>query len=297
MDCEGAAGIIGSHSSLDVTDGRCDWTFSYNLPGEGPILLTRIYSSLTLACLLAGAVYAADDPFVGKWKFNQEKSNMTGIQMKIEDLGDNKYKITMGGTSDTITADGTDQPMQSGETEAITKQGPNTWKGVDKRDGKVTASFTETLSEDGNSLSVKGTTIKPDGSSSEYTGDFKRVGTGSGWAGTWRTSGVKYGVSSGEWDIEPYEGNGLTFKDRAYQETLSMKFDGKEYAKKGPDVSPGSTSSGKRLNARTLELTDKVKDKVTEHATYEISPDGQTLTITARYPGQPSAQTYVYERM
>jgi hypothetical protein len=36
------------------------------------------------------------------------------------------------------------------------------------------------------------------------------VGSGSGWGGTWESTEVKF-TSPDEWDIEPYEGTGLTF--------------------------------------------------------------------------------------
>ena len=78
--------------------------------------MKRFYFSLALACLLAGTLWAADDPFCGKWKLNMEKSKFAGEQTKIEDLGGNKYKWTSGNVSDTITADGNDQPVHFGRT-------------------------------------------------------------------------------------------------------------------------------------------------------------------------------------
>ena len=96
-------------------------------------MLSRINSSLELTCLIAGTLWAADDPFAGKWKLDQEKSKITGEQMKIEDLGDNKYQFTFVETSDTITADGTDQPVHFGQTLSITKDGSDTWKVVTKK--------------------------------------------------------------------------------------------------------------------------------------------------------------------
>src|SRR5580700_6096784 len=54
--------------------------------------MKHLYSSLVLACLLASTLWAADDPFLGKWKLNMEKSKFTGEQTKIEDLGGSKYK-------------------------------------------------------------------------------------------------------------------------------------------------------------------------------------------------------------
>src|SRR5579864_4375867 len=66
----------------------------------------------------------------------------------------------------------------------------------------------------------------------------------------------------------------LPYRNRnptAYKDTLSMKFDGKDYEEKGPNVAPGSMSSGKRVNAHTLEVTDKVKGEVMDHTKFEVS--------------------------
>src|ERR1700719_2379766 len=78
-------------------------------------MFVRTMQSLALSCLFIASLSAADDPFVGKWKLNQDKSKIAGEQMKIQDLGDNKYKFSFGNVSDTITADGTDQPSISKE--------------------------------------------------------------------------------------------------------------------------------------------------------------------------------------
>ena len=259
-------------------------------------MLKRICCSLALVCLLAATVYAASDPFCGNWKLNQEKSKISGEQMKIEDLGGNKYKFTFGDVSDTITADGTDQPVHFGRTTAISAAGPNTWKMVEKKDGKVLTSMTHTLSADGKTQTIKGTDSKPDGTTSDYTVALKRVGAGSGWAGTWESTEVKIN-SPDQWSIEAYESDGLTFDSPAYHDTLSMKFDGKDYEEKGPNVAPGSTSSGKRVDAHTLDVTDKVKGEVMDHAKYQVSPDGKTLTLTIHETGQPHAMTFVYDKM
>jgi hypothetical protein len=122
------------------------------------------------------------------------------------------------------------------------------------------------------------------------------VGSGSGWAGTWESTDVKF-TSADEWSIEAYDGDGLTFNTPAYQDVLSMKFDGKDYEEKGPDVAPGSMSSGKRVDAHTLDVTNKVKGEVTDHTKFEVSKDGKTLTLTVHESGQPKAQTIVYDKM
>jgi len=258
--------------------------------------MKRVYCSLVFACLLAGTLWAADDPFVGKWKLNMEKSKFTGEQVKIQDLGGNKYKWTASGVSDTFTYNGTDQPAHFGRTISMAPEGANSWKMVIKKDGRVLSSMTHTLSSDGKSQTIKGTETKPDGTTSDFDVTWKKVSAGSGWNGTWESTEVKF-TSPDEWDITPYEGDGLTFNTAAYDDKLSMKFDGKDYEEKGPNVAPGSVSAGKRVNAHTLDVTDKIKGEVMDHTRYQVSPDGKTLTLTIRETGQPKTQTIVYDKM
>jgi hypothetical protein len=258
-------------------------------------MLKKLSCALMLGCLAGGTLLAADDPFCGKWKLNKEKSKIAGEQMKIQDLGGNKYKWTFGNDSDTVTADGTDQPVHYGRTMTLTKEGPNELKMVIKKDGKVISSMTHTLSDDGATQTIKGTDTKPDGTTSDFEVVDKRVGGGSGWTGTWESTKVDFSAPD-EWRIDPNGTDGLTFNTPAYQDTLSMKFDGKEYSEKGPQVAPGSTSSGKRIDPHTLDVTDKVKGKVVDHTRYEVSSDGKTLTLTIHETGQPNALTIVYDK-
>ena len=104
--------------------------------------MRRFLVSLTLACLLASVLWASDDPFCGKWKLNMEKSKFAGEQVKIQDLGNNRYKWTVGNVADTIAYDGTDQPVHFGRTISMTPEGPNAWKMVIKKDGKLLSSMT-----------------------------------------------------------------------------------------------------------------------------------------------------------
>jgi hypothetical protein len=258
--------------------------------------MKRFYFSLALTCLLAGTLWAADDLFSGKWKLNMEKSKFAGEQTKVEDLGGNKYKWTSGNVSDTITYDGIDRPVHFGRTISMAPERANNWKMVIKKDGRVISSMTHTISDDGKSQTIKGTEIKPDGTTSDFNVVWKKVAGGSGWEGTWESTEVKFTSPDG-WDIEPYDGDGLTFNTAAYQDVLSMKFDGKDYEEKGPNVAPGSMSAGKRVNAHTLELTDKVKGEVMDQTKFEVSQDGKTLTLTIRETGQPTPLTIVYDKI
>ena len=246
--------------------------------------------------LTIGRLWAAEDPFVGKWKFDESKSKMTGEQIQIQDLGGNKYKWTVGKITDTLAYDGTDQPAHFDRTISMTPAGTNSWKMVIKKDGRVLSTMTHTISTDGKTQTIKGTETKPDGTTSDFDATWKKISGGSGWAGTWQEADVKF-TSPDEFDISQFEGDGLTFDTPAYKDTLSMKFDGKDYEEKGPNVAAGSASSGKRVNARTLEVTDKLKSEVLDHTTFAVSGDGNTLTLTVHETGQKEPQTYVYNKL
>jgi hypothetical protein len=56
-------------------------------------MLLRSLLSLPIVCLVIGTLWAANDPFVGKWKVNPSKSKLTD-EMKVEAVGENKYMIT-----------------------------------------------------------------------------------------------------------------------------------------------------------------------------------------------------------
>lgn len=258
--------------------------------------MKRLYLLFAFAFLVTTTLCAADDPFCGKWKLNKEKSHFTGEQTKIESLGGNKYKWMAGNDSDTITFDGTDQQVKYGQTISMTPEGDNSWKMIIKKDGRVLSTMTHTVSDDGKTQTIKGTSTRPDGSTSDFDVKLKRINGGPGIAGTWEDAEVKFSGPE-EWEVTPYEGDGLTFNNPAFRDTTSMKFDGKDYEEEGPNVAAGSTSSGKRVDAHTLEMVDKVKGEVLDHTTFKVSPDGKTLTLTVHDAGQPKPVTYVYDKI
>lgn len=266
------------------------------VPSEGSLSwlregLKRILVMLVALCSLTGTLLAADDPFVGRWKVNPAKSHVAGAQLKIEDLGSNRFTITSHNISSTFTADGTDQPDPFGTTTSISPEGSNALRMIVKRDGKVTQSMTLTLSSDGMMQTVKGANTTADGSTSDFEIELKRVSSGSGWTGTWEEVQEKT-TSAHELDIETYQSRGLTFKSPDYLDVVNMRLNGKNYEQVGPDE-----FSGKRVDEHTLELIYKVKGHVLENRTYQVSPDGRTLTITTHESGNPQDEVEVCDRL
>jgi len=92
---------------------------------------------LLLVCLVTSTVWAANDPFVGKWKVNSSKSKLYD-EVRIEVAGANRYALTFGpGQTDTVVADGTDQPALSGTTLSVTVKGPHHWDVTRKMNGRT----------------------------------------------------------------------------------------------------------------------------------------------------------------
>ncbi len=250
---------------------------------------------LLVVGLLTGTLWPVNDPFVGKWKLNPSQSRFPD-EMKVKAAGTNRYAFDFGaGFRETIVADGTDQPGIFGTTLAVSVEGPGTWSVVRKKGGRTLLKATWKLSKDGKTLSDFYRESQPDGSTLSMDYVYKRTTAGSGFAATWESVSEKMN-SEYELQVQRYGGDGLTFITPAEKVTRNLRFDGKDYPEVGPGVSPGSVSSGHRVNERTLELTDRIKDKVTDTREIKLSPDLKTLTMTVHRAGQETPNVLVFDR-
>ena len=77
-----------------------------------------------------------------------------------------------------------------------------------------------------------------------------------------------------------------------------FKLDGNDH----PDLDPnggdkGTAYSGRRVNERSLEITEKSKGKITGTRQIELSRDFKALTVSMRLVGQSKPQSIlVFER-
>ena len=255
-------------------------------------MLNRIFKLTLVACLGSGTLWAANDPFVGDWKLNPSRSKLTDV-MKVASAGANKYAFNFGGGPETIVVDGTDQPGGFGTTLSVAAEGPDAWKVIRKKDGRMLISATWNLSQDGSTLTDHYTGFNPDGSTSKLDYVYKRKAEGSGFEGEWvSTSETVNAVVVMQ--IRPYEEDGLSFINP--QSTRNVKLDGKDYPDSGPNAPPGATSSLRRVNERTLEKTYKVNGKLLNTQQLELSADSNTLTTTTRIEGESETKITVFER-
>ena len=257
-------------------------------------MVNRIFKLVLSVGLLTGTVWAANDPFAGKWKLDPSRSRLTD-QMKVEAAGPNKYSLIFSGDNvETVVADGTDQPGLFGTTLAVSVEGPDDWKVVRKSNGRTTITGLWTLSDNDSILTDNFTSYRPDGSTFHLNYIYKRTAGTSGFPGTWESTTEQVN-SSYEVQIEPYQNSGLSF---VYPSgiTKSVNFDGKDYPTSGSNAAPGSTTSAQRVNEKTLQMTDKINGKVRDTQQVELSPDGKTLTMTVSIPGRSKPNIMVFDR-
>ena len=256
-------------------------------------LSLALIASLSLA---SGRAFAADDSFVGKWKFNPEKSQLNGLDYKIEDAGDGKYRFMFGDDVETLTLDGKGTVTKYGDTWSIKATGPSSWESTTKRDGKVTSTSKWNISDDNQTFTTVDESKRPDGSTGKSESTLKRTAGTTGLAGTWQSASVKIMSPTSIEIAKEGKGGGYSLSNPAYKQHLNFKLDGKDYTPTGPRVATGMAVSGEEVDKNAMALTYKLKGKTIETDRWELSADGKTLTNSIIYPGISKQEVDVYDR-
>jgi hypothetical protein len=251
-----------------------------------------------LVCLGIGpaAARSTDNPFVGDWKLDPSRSKLIDV-MKVQrvDADRSTFNFT-GGSAETVVMDGTDQPGMSGTTLSVSILRADAWKVVRKKEGRTLITANWQLSRDGDTLTDNFTQIAPDGSSSVVDYVYRRKGPGSGFAGTWVSTSevIKFVYVL---QIRPYGETGLVIANAASSLTRKMKPDGRDYPNSGATAAMVPSSSLRRLDERSLRLTDKGRDgKVYDTQQMSLSPDNGTMTLTIHNAGREEPNILVFER-
>jgi hypothetical protein len=250
--------------------------------------------STVLFLLAAGALLAADLPYVGTWKLNPAKSNLAGSTVTYTQNRD-EFSYSEQGQSYKFKADGRDYITPFGYTAAWKRIDAQTVQMVAKLGGKTIQTDTLTLSKDTRTLTVISKGSRPNGETWEDETDYARVSGGPGLAGTWKATKVKLG-SLKQIEFAPFGADGLTWKIADFKVTCNASFDGKDYPATGPSAPPGLTVAIRKVDPRSFQLTEK-KDKLTVYtATFTVSADGKTLTEVGSGAAADEKTTLVYDR-
>ena len=253
---------------------------------------------VTLPCLALGAIgavqpastsWTADDPFVGKWRLNVSRSTIVD-DVRVQAVGPKKYAFNFeGAPTETVVADGTDQPGLPGTTLAVTAADAHKLTLVRKQDGHVIVSANWTLSPDGRSFRDDFTNVQPDGSKVTTHYLYRRLSVGRGFAGAWESTTPPEGLKI-ELEIQPYGNNGLRFMSPGSDKRVA--FDGLDHPVPG---AKNLSLSGRRRGVRRLDYMEKTQGKGGRTRQFALSRDGRTLTETVNL-GQTHPTVFVFER-
>jgi hypothetical protein len=237
-------------------------------------------------------------PFDGTWKTNMAESKLS-TKPYIFSVNNGMYDCETCVPKINIKADGKDQAVtgQSYDTVSMQVVDANSIRAVTKKAGKPTGDFTRTVSADGKTLTVAGTTYPSDGSQPyKYEAKYMRVAKGP--AGS--------NATSGSWRIQNVneDSAGLTATYKVSGDEVSMstpigeswtaKFGGGESPVKGTYAT--ETVSVKKMGDRAMEVTVKRDGKLYFVSKITVSADGKKMTEVVDNKQSGRISTFIDEK-
>ena len=229
--------------------------------------------------LFSTVLVAADSPYAGRWKVNEDKSDYgPAFNFAREESG--ALRLTEGDRSYIVRFDGKEYPHPLGGVVRWTRIDDRSWEMTLTQNGNVIGNAIYRLSDDGRTL----TTRPKSGPGSTYV--YRRTsGERQGLVGAWSLKTAS--VSTLELDVA--EGYDLVFTQGPAK--LKANFDGRDYPTSGPE-----TCRISKVGGDGFSLTVSINGKPVVVDTFTVSPDGQTLTQVGGVFAQPPNHTIVYER-
>jgi hypothetical protein len=248
-----------------------------------------------LTCIAAVATAAAQNPFVGNWKLNQEKSQMAGDTLKFRPAEGQAIEVTWQGVTYSFRLDGKTYGMPSGDVAIWREINAGGWTTEYRKiDGKLLSIDTWKLSGDGKHLSLTSAGAKADGDLYTNTAQYERTAGSGGLIGSWKSTEVKLSAPD-EFSIEESGLDKLVLKIAAQKASLVATLDGKEVPIEGPDIPAGLRVSLTRTGPYAFRMVEKLNGDVVWTAQYTVAEDRKTMTEVGNAPADPP-QTMIWEK-
>jgi hypothetical protein len=244
---------------------------------------TYLRALSALVMLAVVPLVAADPAYVGTWKFNAAKSQLTGDTVTISSAPDGTMTFDGQGYKYTFKIDGKKYPTPDGASVSWTQASPDTWDVAITGDDKPIASYRAIVKAD--TMRLAGKLSKPDGTASDFNVSYKRNSGGPGLAGKWTSTEVTWPIS--RLDVAAAPPDGVTITDDSGA-VFSGQFDGKVTPALGRLKGSKITSVFKKTGANSFELTTNIDGKALYVDAYSVSADGKTLTLNGTPTNAPT---------
>jgi hypothetical protein len=224
---------------------------------------------------------AAQGRFDGTWQFTLEGAQV--VQKDTMSLQNGVYRCPSCDPPLEVDTDGRDHKVTGSpyfDTTRVVVVSDHVVKVVNKKAGATASSVKLTASADGKTLTSDWTFVSASGQTATGQMISARLAPGPAGShtisGTWQPSKVASASDNTMRVTFTSTPDGLSMND-PLGNSYDAKFDGKDYPYKGD---PGTTSvSLKKINANTIEETDKRGATVTMVVRITASADGKTLTM------------------
>ena len=216
---------------------------------------------------------AAAPAYVGKWKFNQAKSAVTGDTVTIGPAANGMMQFSSQGFTYTFKVDGKPYPTPDGGTTSWKETSPTVWDVTNQMNGKVSATYH--LALNGDVLSMAGKMMKPEGGSMDFSAAYKRMSGGPGFAGKWMSTEVKMPMTTMEIAASGANGVSITVDGSPI---ITCQFDSKDMPGLGMMAGSKNTFACRKIGDASFEVTVKLDGKPMYVDVYAVSADGKTLT-------------------
>jgi hypothetical protein len=251
---------------------------------------------VVLSIATASSCFAADSPWDGTWKLNEAKSKLTGDTFTLSMKGEGMYHYSNGSTMEyDFACDGKSYPTLADRSVTCTGK-PETGMDYTYMAGETVLSKSKhTVSADGKTMTIEGTSMRPDGTTSTYTETYKRVSESKGMEGKWKN--MKEKESGSDTVVIKVSGDMIHMEYPAYKETIDAKLDGSDAPVLGPTIPEGAFESLKAEGPTKVHLIIKYKTKVLDEGVQTLSADGKTMTREEWNPGKADEKAVlVYEK-
>jgi hypothetical protein len=251
-----------------------------------------------LLALLAPVLSFAQSPFDGTWVTKLDSAQFPK-QPDSYLVAQGMYHCLTCTPKVDAEADGSEQKVTGHsyyDTIVVKVVDPNTVEVTNKKAGKTTYTETDVVSADGKTLTQKFSDQSED---KPVTGEitFTRVKKGPpgshAFSGSWRVEKVNAVSSNGL--LVTYQGtaDGLKMSDQNGV-SYDAKFDGKEYPVQG-DIGDTLVSL-KKIDAHTIEETDKREGQVVSTTRMSVTPDGRSIRAVYTDTRRKTTTTFTMEK-
>lgn len=234
-----------------------------------------------LLVFMVPATMFAQSVFNGTWRVDPQSWQYIGHE--TFSLRKGTYQCSSCVPKIEVKADGQDHKVSGSpyfDIVNVREVDDHTVEIVNKKGAKPSGTSKATASEDGKTLTTEFTFVTEGGQNGNGKYTSKRVGVApegdaNKISGDWQPGRIENASESILMLTYKVTDDGLSMSDQT-GDSYTAKFDGKDYPYKGD---PGTTSvSLKKIDANTIEETDKRNGKVISVGRMEVAPDGKTLS-------------------